>query len=225
MTRLPGTGYRPEMVDKKGISGGAPLSTRPGGATRKSRADVNVLRVPVSPLILRKRRSSIAQRLRQMYLRSVELTPCQALHTVFRHEFGRAPSRLESLVYLHFASPIARRLALEMPEKWPALRAWDVPELRKLFAQLEAVDPETVRMMDMFVFGQSTVWGIAGLWRSARLASFETDELALLPEVQMPEDLARARRERRLSLRWVVEQLITLRREAYQTMHFTQPLS
>lgn len=115
-----------------------------------------------------------------MYLRSAGLTPCRALNTVFQLEFGRTPSRLEGLVYLHFASPIARRLALEMPEKWPALRAWDVPGLQKFFAQLEAVDPEAARMIDMFVFGQSTVWSIASLWRSARLASFETDELALL---------------------------------------------
>lgn len=165
---------------------------------------------PVTPMVLRIRREAILEQLREAF--TYGLQPPDALYRVFTQEFGSGHTRTEYLVYLHYASPLARELAMD--KGWAASMLWNRSGLRQLVQGLSEDHPDTLRMADMFFCGTCSAWVIAGLWRSAAAGSFGTDTLVLPVTRPTPAELANAKRLRRRSLRRVVKSLRLIQKMA-----------
>ncbi len=127
--------------------------------------------VAVTRASLRVHHPALVKKLYAATLNSVS-SPATTLERVFHRHFGQGRAPIDRLIFLHYASPIVRKLALELtPYRAGGARS-KATALQEQLSLLGMIDPEALRMIDMHCFGRCTLREIARLRACAAGNSF-----------------------------------------------------
>ncbi|MET0534187.1 MAG: ECF-type sigma factor [Steroidobacter sp.] len=87
-------------------------------------------------------------------VRAGVLTVGESLHQVFVEIFGTERTRNERFLFLLFAAPMARRIAIEMANAGDRVGATEisVADLKMWLGWLDSMDPLCARMIDLHYF-------------------------------------------------------------------------